>query len=215
MTTRDIRRSAALCLAASAIYIGAHEATITATGSQERTESSKAGSVYQPLTGLLGDWRLINLPKEIGTPPRMTFEWDRNRTHLRYRSFRPDGRQEYEGTIAWHPVKKRFVFLKTYVTEGSSVLMEDGWVEPLSEGGIRFHMHTHYTAGMTLPWSDGAISRPEGTTLRFRRTLVPQGDDTLLGDFVMLRKGKWIHPDFGFETPKSGFEWKRVPAPRP
>ncbi len=166
---------------------------------------------YAPLAWLIGTWRGTFVPPDAPAPPEMTFAWSEGRTHLRYRSMMPNGGLEYEGMIAWHPVERRFVFLKVYASSPRP-LIENGWIEILPNGAARFHMHTHYAPGIGLPWSGGARAGAEGTTLRFRRTLVSDGPQRLRDNFVMQVEDRWAHPDFGIEVPTEGFGWRRVEA---
>ena len=186
--------------------------------SEGRSGDEVGDSPYAALEWLLGTWRGSFLPPGAESPPEMTFEWGEGKGFLRYRSMQPDGTLEYAGMIVWHPIERRHVFLKSYVTAGPT-LMETGWIELLPDDTARFHMSTHYTPGIALPWSNGAKAGREGTTLSFRRTLsfrpgAGEEKDRLFGEFLMRRGSEWVHPDFGFEVPEQGFEWHRLQQPK-
>ena len=203
-----------ILLSATALGLGCTAPTSAAPTSAESNSppasvmASANESPYNAIEWLIGTWRGTFRPIKDGEPPTMAFAWGQGRGFLRYHSVKPDGTTEYEGMIVWHPGERRFVFLKSYLTKGP-VLMENGWVELISDRAVRFHMHTHYSPGMTLPWSDGAKAGPGGATLRFRRTLTFDGS-AIYGEFLMQRGDTWVRPEFEIEVPERGFEWKRL-----
>ena len=176
-----------------------------------KTEPRQRG-VYEPLAWLIGTWEGVFVPPGATGRPTMTFEWSPYSTHIRYSAQRPQKgglAPEYEGVIVWHPVQRRFLFLQPYPIAGPT-LTEEGWVELLDDGSARFHMNVHYAPGVGLPWSDGAKAGDRGETLRFRRTLAPEGQSAMFGEFLMWRDDAWVVPEFPFEVPARGFEWHRV-----
>lgn len=207
---RLIGLAVALVLMAGAARAFTRTAGSPAVVAEEQPGASEAKkeAIYAPLAWLIGSWRGTFLPEGVGAPPSMSFEWSQAKDFIRYSSVKPDGQVEYEGMIVWNPVERRFVFLKSYRSEGS-LLMENGWIDVLDTGGVRFNMQTHYTPGDGLPWSRGKKAGPNGTTLRFRRTLTPDGSNRLWGEFLMDREGSWTRPDWNMDLPKRGFEWLR------
>ncbi len=168
---------------------------------------------------LIGDWQAEFRPHGEDMPaPTMRFEWrDENRSILTMYGTRPGpGGElvpEYETTVVWHPVKKRFVFLGAYLSGDSHErqVIEDGEIEILDDGGVRLLMDVHYPSGVTVPFTDGTVAGAEGHTLHFQRTFRRAGPDELRGVFRIRRGDRWEdpHPDSSFET---GYPWRRIQA---
>lgn len=168
---------------------------------------------YEPLSWLIGEWQAQFRPHGPDTArPTMSFTWGSPRhAFIRTAGSMPDGngglKPEYEGTIVWHPVEQRFVFLSVYHSADGKV-MEDGAITLQDDGGVRLNMRVHYPAGATLPFSDGATVGADGHTLEFRRTFRPEGKDGLRGVFRIRRGDRWENPHP--ELPEGeGYLWKR------
>jgi hypothetical protein len=194
----------ATCLVGTGLVAAASSATPRA--------ATPADDPAAALDWLIGTWQAQFLPHgEDRAAPTMSFAWGPEKAYLKMIGNQPgpDGRlvPEHETVLAWNPVSGRFEFLGVYAGSAGE-MYEEGHLEFLPDNAVRLHMTLHYAEGIGLPFSDGAVAGPGGHTLRFRRTLTPDGADGLRGTFFLQRGGNWEnpHPQLGLEF----YQWTRL-----
>ncbi len=188
---------------------------------RRETELGETNEAFASLAWLVGDWRgTFQIGDGSSQSPTTTFDWgDPLRSSLRVVGTRPtpDGRlvPEFESMVVWHPKRQKHVFLSVY-RSGAGRVTEDGDVDLLEDGAVRFNMRVHYPPGAELPFGAGTAGA-EGETLEFRRTFHREGPDRLRDVFRMRRGDTWEDPQSEHQ-PDDGYPWRRVggtPAPSP